>query len=340
MDSSPSTRLHHSTEHTINGESEIGRESTPDNASSRSSQAGDEGSPVQLVEQPPEPESNVTTPSNRRRLPSPEEEEEEEETPEINGKVENEDGEDDQEEGGEEEEKQTTSPPTPEAADDVQADEKARAAPAVRGRGRGRGGRGRGFRGRGRGGARGSSSVRGRGRGRGGFRGGGRLGRRGADDESDFELDRSPSPTPAIIKLQDRQKELKQAFKRLAGAQRLALNVLGTLTQQRLIKDKNAHRRVPEYEEVQQDLQERLHQRQEILRHRYELQVEQENRLFEAQKEVLENRLRVSQRCWFTLRGERSNFSIDHYQARPRGASSCCSRSLHCVCGGHSDCRR
>lgn len=293
MESSPTTRLRNSTEPTANGESAIARDSTPDSASSRSSQAGDEGSPVQLVEQPVEPESNASTPSNKRRLQSPEEE-----TQEINGKVKNEDDDDDQEGGGEEEEeeKQTTSPPTPEAADDVQAEKNDRAAPAARGRGRGRGGRGRGFRGRGRGAARGGSTVRGRGRGRGGFRGGGRPGRRGADEESDFELDRSPSPTPAILKLQDRQKELKQAFKRLAGAQRLALNVLGTLTQQRLIRDKNAHRRVPEYEEVQQDLQERLHQRQEILRHRYELQVEQENRLFEAGKEVLENRLRVSQR--------------------------------------------
>jgi hypothetical protein len=162
-----------------------------------------------------------------------------------------------------------------------------------RGRGRGRGGRGRGGRGRGRGAARGGGPTRGgRGRGRGG-RGGGRGGKRG-EDESDVELERSPSPSPAMYKVQERQRELKQSFKRLAGAQRLALNVLGSLSQQRLVRDKTAHRKAPEHEDVQNELRDALARRQGILRQEYKHRVAQANRLFEAQKELLKQQFRVS----------------------------------------------
>lgn len=162
-----------------------------------------------------------------------------------------------------------------------------------RGRGRGRGGRGRGSRGRGRGAARGGGPTRGgRGRGRGG-RGGGRGGKRG-EDESDVELERSPSPSPAMHKVQERQRELKQSFKRLAGAQRLALNVLGSLSQQRLVRDKTAHRKAPEHEDVQNELRDALARRQGILRQEYKHRVAQANRLFEAQKELLNQQFWVS----------------------------------------------
>lgn len=186
--------------------------------------------------------------------------------------------------------------------DETQATEEADASPtrddnaspvSARGRGRGRGGRGRGGRGRGRGAARGGSSARGgRGRGRGG-RGGGRNGKR-VDDDSDFEFDRSPSPSPATQKLQERQKELKQAFKRLSAAQRLALSVLASHSQQRLARDKKAHMKAPEYEEVQKALDAALRKRQEILRREYELKVQEANIIFEAEKEIIERRFRVS----------------------------------------------
>ncbi|KKA21938.1 hypothetical protein T310_4102 [Rasamsonia emersonii CBS 393.64] len=186
--------------------------------------------------------------------------------------------------------------------DETQATEEADASPtrddnaspvSARGRGRGRGGRGRGGRGRGRGAARGGSSARGgRGRGRGG-RGGGRNGKR-VDDDSDFEFDRSPSPSPATQKLQERQKELKQAFKRLSAAQRLALSVLASHSQQRLARDKKAHMKAPEYEEVQKALDAALRKRQEILRREYELKVQEANIIFEAEKEIIERRFRAS----------------------------------------------
>jgi hypothetical protein len=164
---------------------------------------------------------------------------------------------------------------------------------STRGRGRGRGWRGRGGRGRGRGAARGGASARGgRGRGRGG-RGGGRGGKR-ADDDSDLEFDRSPSPSPATQKLHERQKELKQAFKRLSAAQRLALNVLATLSQQRLARDKNAHHKASEYEEVQKELDAALRKRQGTLRREYELKVEGANFLFAAETDILERMFKVS----------------------------------------------
>jgi hypothetical protein len=95
-------------------------------------------------------------------------------------------------------------------------------------------------------------------------------------------------------KVQERQRELKQSFKRLAGAQRLALNVLGSLSQQRLVRDKTAHRKAPEHEDVQNELRDALARRQGILRQEYKHRVAQANRLFEAQKELLNQQFWVS----------------------------------------------
>ncbi|KAH8702591.1 hypothetical protein BGW36DRAFT_356700 [Talaromyces proteolyticus] len=165
-----------------------------------------------------------------------------------------------------------------------------------RGRGsRGRNsGRARGNRGRGRGAARGGAPVRGsnRGRGRGG-RGGGKGGRRGEDD-SDFEFERSPSPGPGSQKLLDRQKELKQSWKRLAATQRLVLNVLAGRTQNRLARDKHVFRKAPEYEEVQAELDLALEQRLEILLNEYNLRIGEANTLLEAEKTIIQERYQAN----------------------------------------------
>jgi hypothetical protein len=157
---------------------------------------------------------------------------------------------------------------------------------AVRGgrtRGRGRGGRSRAA-------ARFAVGKRGRGSARAAR--GGRTGRQ-YDRSSDVEHDRSPSPSAATQKLRDRQRELDKAFRKVAAAQRLALAVLASQSQKKLSRDKNAHKSVPEYEEVNLLLKARLEERQEIFRREYELKVEQENRLFAANKESIEERYRV-----------------------------------------------
>lgn len=159
----------------------------------------------------------------------------------------------------------------------------------------GRGGRARGGRGRARG--RGGRS-RGGARGRGGRTRGGRATGRGknqADHSSDIEFDRrSPPPSETTQKLRERQRELDKAFKRVALAQRLALSVLAAQSQERLARDKHAHEIVPEYEEVMQALAERLEKQKEIFRYQYELDVEQENRLYAANRERIERRFRVN----------------------------------------------
>ncbi|KAI9374515.1 hypothetical protein BJX61DRAFT_296190 [Aspergillus egyptiacus] len=156
----------------------------------------------------------------------------------------------------------------------------------------------RGGRNRGRGrGARNRTSARfgGSRRGRGGTRAArsGRSGRQN-DRSSDIEFERSPSPTAATQRLRDRQRELDKAFRRVAAAQRLALAVLATQSEKRLARDKNAHKNVPEYEEINLLLKAQLKERQETIRHEYDLKVAQENRLFQANKKAIEDRYLVS----------------------------------------------
>ncbi|GCB24717.1 hypothetical protein AAWM_07602 [Aspergillus awamori] len=171
---------------------------------------------------------------------------------------------------------------TPEVATESTAGKATRG----RTRGRGRGGRSRGS-------ARFAVNKRGRGAARSGR--GGRTGRQ-LDRSSDVEPDRSPSPSAATQKLRDRQRELDKAFKKVAAAQRLALAVLATQSEKRLARDKNAHKNVPEFEEVNLQLKERLNGRKEVLRREYELKVAQEHRLFEANKQVIEERYRAQAR--------------------------------------------
>ncbi|PWY70191.1 hypothetical protein BO70DRAFT_389880 [Aspergillus heteromorphus CBS 117.55] len=161
-----------------------------------------------------------------------------------------------------------------------------KAARGGRTRGRGRGGRGRGA-------ARFAVNKRGRGAARGGR--GGRTGRQ-LDRSSDVEPDRSPSPSAATQKLRDRQRELDKAFKKVAAAQRLALAVLATQSEKRLARDKNAHKIVPEFDDINLQLKARLHEKREILRREYELKVEQENRMFEASKQAVEERCQAQAR--------------------------------------------
>ncbi|KAL2789115.1 hypothetical protein BJX66DRAFT_326593 [Aspergillus keveii] len=134
-------------------------------------------------------------------------------------------------------------------------------------------------------------------RGRGGTRAvrSGRTGRH-IDRSSDIEFERSPSPSAATQKLRDRQRELDKAFRRVAAAQRLALAVLATQSEKRLARDKNAHKAVPEYEEIGLVLKAQLHEKQAILRREYDLKVAQEHRIFQANKEAIEDRYRATAR--------------------------------------------
>ncbi|KAL6235477.1 hypothetical protein BDW75DRAFT_230321 [Aspergillus navahoensis] len=162
----------------------------------------------------------------------------------------------------------------------------AKASRGGRNRGRGRGARNRtsarfGVTRRGRGGTRAARSAR--------------TGRQN-DRSSDIEFERSPSPSAATQKLRDRQRELDKAFRRVAAAQRLALAVLATQSEKRIARDKNAHKTVPEYEEISLILKAHLREKQDTLRREYDFKVAQENRIYQANKEAIEERCRASSR--------------------------------------------
>lgn len=145
----------------------------------------------------------------------------------------------------------------------------------------------------------GKSKGPGKGKGKGKTRKRGRKADGDNDQDSGPEPEplRSPSPTPATQKMRDRQRELDKAFKKVAAAQRLALSVLAEHSQRKLARDKNAHKKVPEFDEVTRQLQERLERHREILRREYEYKVANADRVLALEKENLEIQFRVSPFC-------------------------------------------
>ncbi|KAF3407712.1 hypothetical protein DPV78_000909 [Talaromyces pinophilus] len=180
-------------------------------------------------------------------------------------------------------------------------------------RGRGKGGRGKGKgKGKGKGsgtnGKKAGGAAAGSGKGRGGGRGGGKGGRR-TDDDSEVDAERPGPPNPYAQKLIDRQKELKQNFKRLAAAQKLLLNELAGRTQQTLARDKTAHLNTDEYDEVQEALDIYLQRRLDILENEHRLRIEQANRLLEAEIKVIQDRYEanatnIQDELFYAARGE------------------------------------
>lgn len=164
-------------------------------------------------------------------------------------------------------------------------------------RGRGKGGRGKGKgkakgKGTGNSGKKAGGASAGSGKGRGGGRGGGKGGKR-TDDDSEVDVERPGPPNPYAQKLTDRQKELKQNFKRLAATQKLILNELAGRTQQTLARDKKAHLDTTEFDEVQAALELYLQRRLESLENEHRLRIEQANRFLEAETQIIQDRYEV-----------------------------------------------
>lgn len=122
-----------------------------------------------------------------------------------------------------------------------------------RGRGRGRGfGRGSG-RGRGRGG---------RGAAGGGAPGGSRL----------QEISRDSSPSNSLVsQLKQRQREISSLFNAIAPLHSNAVELISTRTQNELKAKKHAHKKVPEYDEIEEALQEVLAKRKQEIEVEYNL---------------------------------------------------------------------
>ncbi len=99
---------------------------------------------------------------------------------------------------------------------------------------------------------------------------------------------------PFMIALKERQAALKVAFAQIAIPHVVALEELARRDLEKLRKNKDAHKEVPEYEMVLEELQEILAQRQEVIRKEYENKKAYAIAMLEKEKEVINNRHRVS----------------------------------------------
>lgn len=74
----------------------------------------------------------------------------------------------------------------------------------------------------------------------------------------------------------------------------MALAELASQSEKRVMREKNAHSTVAEYDQINMQLKERLQMKQEALRHEYALKVNQETRLLAAEKERINESFQVS----------------------------------------------
>ncbi|KAJ9615720.1 hypothetical protein H2200_001797 [Cladophialophora chaetospira] len=148
-----------------------------------------------------------------------------------------------------------------------------------------------------------SKPTRGGGRGgwrggRGGTRGGNRGGRRGIPNGKGG---RGGSPDPPerrqpltqeekgmISILKARQQELKRFFNTVGTHQLDILEQIASRDLNKLAKKASAHKKVPEYDMIVDELQAARQDAEDLARKRYDAEVENENRKYEAEKEVLE----------------------------------------------------
>lgn len=145
----------------------------------------------------------------------------------------------------------------------------------------------------------------------------------------------SPSATAAVKKLRDRQKELHHAFRRVASVQRAALVVLATRSESRLIKDPKAHMDTPLYQEVLDDLQDRLDKSKALIDKEYELKAQCQNTTREAYEHWVKSAFKVSNILdWgllFNFCRLKTNCSIGEGRIRQRRTHSCRTRKLSAV---------
>jgi hypothetical protein len=98
-----------------------------------------------------------------------------------------------------------------------------------------------------------------------------------------------------VVELKARQTEIKKFFKEVGAHQAEALSQLTTRSLGKIAKKSKAHEKVPEYQEVLDELDERRKEAEGLARRRYEYELEQAKYLLEAEKEVIDKRFKV--RC-------------------------------------------
>jgi hypothetical protein len=138
------------------------------------------------------------------------------------------------------------------------------------------------------------SGRRGRGRGRGGRgRGGGRAGRNEDSPEPPKKRIMTDAEKEMLADLKARQVELKKFFKEVGTHHIEALTHLTTRSLTRISRKSKAHEKVPEYQEVVDELDETRKKVEELARRKYEYELEQAKMLLKAGKEVIEQRFKV-----------------------------------------------
>ncbi len=96
-----------------------------------------------------------------------------------------------------------------------------------------------------------------------------------------------------------RQQELKRFFSTVGAQQVDILEQMANRDLNKITKKANAHKKVPEYDMIVDELQAAKRDAEDVARKRYEVEVELAMREYEAEKEVLEQQCRVSPRLTF-----------------------------------------
>jgi DNA repair exonuclease SbcCD ATPase subunit len=99
---------------------------------------------------------------------------------------------------------------------------------------------------------------------------------------------------PEIVRLRERQAELRKAFKAIVVPHATVLEEISRRDLEKLKKSSKAHKEVPEYEEVIAELQARLAQRKEEIFKEYEARLNYEDAMLEKRKEWAETCHKVS----------------------------------------------
>ena len=168
-------------------------------------------------------------------------------------------------------------------------DSEAGGSPARSGRGGTRGGRGRG-------GAKNNGS-RGGGNGNGG-RGRPKGKRGGGDDDPEPPQRKSltEEEEEQVRRLKQRQQELKKLFATVGAHQTDLLDLLASRDLNKLIKKARAHTKVPEYEELKNNLKELMEAERKVTRTKYDVASAAEMERYEREKELIETPIQTEMR--------------------------------------------
>lgn len=189
----------------------------------------------------------------------------------------------------------------------------------------------------------------GRGRGRGGrFPTGGGRGGRKARESGDRDDSEPPSKNhltneerETIATLKARQHELKKFYQTVGAQQTDVLDLLAGRDLAKLVKKAKAHKKVPEYDEVTENLQERVREMSDLFQKKYETDVEHANKQLTTEKELLYKSFKVCDyfschKCLLTTPQERVEMAQKEHLQGAEGDLMLLEQALHAA---HDDTR-